>query len=78
MSDSELQTLKIDLAALESVVWALVRAQGRRSRGHLHELMDSLRAEAERLALLDDVDTHTAGLVLEGWIEELKSEAALA
>lgn len=76
MSELELKALAIDFTALQAVVRALVRAQSRRSQGHLLDLMESLRVESERLARFptDDFGHRAAQGLLEAWIDELRNE----
>lgn len=83
--DDKIEALSADLVALEAVVRAIARVQARRSPTALGDLLQSLEAEAERMAAQADLPGDTgqegarsAQAVVEGWIEDLKDEAMAA
>lgn len=76
--EADLQTISVDLTALQAVVRGLCRAYSGRSPAALAEVLDGLSAEAGRLEQTgrmtgDRVQTAAHALV-EAWIEDIREE----
>lgn len=81
MYDPRFAAITTDLTALEAVVRALARAQARRSRTALTELLESLSTESGRIRTspaFTGIDRAGVCGVLDAWIEDLKAEALIA
>ena len=79
MNATRLHALTTDVVALEAVVRALVRVETRRSRTALAELQEALAEESDRLSagsIPGDPDVASILEALQGWIDDLKAEAA--
>lgn len=77
-TDTDYQTLAVDLTALQAVVRGLCRAYAGRSPAALSEVLDGLTMEAERLeqaAALTGCRTQTgAWASVEAWIDDFRDE----
>ena len=76
--ETDLQTISVDLTALQAVVRGLCRAYSGRSPAALAEVLDGLSTEADRLEQIgritgDRVQTGAHALV-EAWIDDVREE----
>ncbi len=80
-TDTDYQTLAVNLASLQAVVRGLCRAYASRSPSALSEVLDGLTTEAEHLeeiAKLTGCRTQTgAWASVEAWIEDFRDEVLM-
>jgi hypothetical protein len=80
MSDRETPTLAAKIDALNIVVKALARSQAKRSPAAIHDMLDYIAVEADRLTAAShfvDSNLKETVVALDTWIDDLKREAAL-
>ena len=75
---TDLQTMSVDLAALQAVVRGLCRAYAGRSPASLAEVLDGLSVEAERLEdaarITGDRAQTGAHALIEAYIDDVRQE----
>ena len=79
---ADLQSLAVDVTALQAVVRGLSRAYSGRSPAALAEVLDGLSVEADRLEQAANItgDRLQAGAhaLVEAWIEDVRQEVLCA